>query len=196
MNGKEGQSLEDDKIITLYWERKEEAIVCTADRYEGYCHTIAKRILNNDEDANECVNDTWLRAWHAIPPKRPGRLSLFLGKITRNLAFDRYKSDHAQKRGGGEMALILDELEGCVSSTASVEQTVMAKGLEQSINQFMYTLSKQACTIFLYRYWYNYTIQEIAERLLMRENSVKASLFRSRSKLKVYLQKEGMFDEG
>ena len=128
MNGKEGQSLEDDKIITLYWERKEEAIVCTADRYEGYCHTIAKRILNNDEDANECVNDTWLRAWHAIPPQRPGRLSLFLGKITRNLAFDRYKSDHAQKRGGGEMALILDELEGCVSSTASVEQAVMAKG--------------------------------------------------------------------
>lgn len=93
----------DDEIIKLYWERRETAISASEKRYGRYCHSIAHHILSNREDSDECVNDTWMKAWNAIPPQRPKQLSLFLGRITRNLAFDKYKSNRAGKRGGGEI---------------------------------------------------------------------------------------------
>lgn len=184
--------LEDDRIIELYFQRDETAISVTQERYGAYCRSIARHIVGTYEDAEECVSDTWLRAWNAIPPQRPRKLSLFLGRITRNLSFDKYKAERAQKRGGGEFALVLEELDECVPTTDSAEQPVLDQELSESINRFLHTLPEQACSIFLRRYWYGAPLKEIAEQFSMRENNVKASLFRSRAKLKLHLEKEGM----
>lgn len=184
--------MEDDNIIELYFQRDEMALSATQERYGAYCRSIAQRIVGNLEDTEECVSDTWLRAWNAIPPQRPRKLSLFLGRITRNLSFDKYKAERTQKRGGGEFALVLEELDACVPTTDSAEQPLLDQELSESINRFLHTLSEQACSIFLRRYWYAAPLKEIAAQFSMHENSVKASLFRSRAKLKLYLEKEGM----
>ena len=107
--------MDDNDIIQLYWDRNEQAIRITSDKYGHYCKAIARNILNNEEDAEECVNDTWLHAWNAMPPHRPSLLSTFLGKITRNLSFDLYRKMHRKKRGESQMDAVLDELEECVS---------------------------------------------------------------------------------
>ena len=184
--------MEDEQIVELYLLREEAAITASAERYGGYCHSIANRILHSRDDADECVNDTWLRAWNAIPPQRPRKLNLFLGRITRNLSFDKYLADRAQKRGGGEIALVLEELDECVPSSSSAEQPVLDQELSRSINQFLHTLPEQACSIFLCRYWYSKPLKEIAAQFNLKENNVKASLHRSRTKLKDYLEKEGI----
>lgn len=121
--------MEDREIVNLYWERNSNAIKETASKYGGYCKAIAKNILGNNEDAEECVNDTYLNTWNSIPPNRPNVLSTYLGKITRNLSFDRFRHRHADKRGGGEIELVLDELGECVSGADSVEQEVEKKEL-------------------------------------------------------------------
>ena len=182
----------DDEIVKLYWERKEIAISASNKRYGRYCYSIAHHILNSREDSDECVNDTWLNAWNAIPPQRPNRLSLFLGRITRNLAFDKYKSNRAVKRGGGEIMLILEELDECVPSKSSTEQAVLDKELGETINRFLHSLPERESSIFLTRYWYGNPIKTIAGQFSMTENNVKASLFRSRTKLRQYLEKEGI----
>ena len=184
--------MEDDTIIELYFQRDEAAISATQERYGAYCRTIARHIVGSPEDAEECVSDTWLRAWNAIPPQRPRKLSVFLGRITRNLSFDKYKAERAQKRGGGEIALVLEELDECVPSGSSAEQPVLDQELSEDINRFLRTLPEQACSIFLRRYWHGKTIREIAEQFSIPENNVKASLFRSRAKLKQHLEKEGI----
>ena len=104
--------MDDAQIVQLYWDRNEQAIHATSDKYGNYCASIAKNILGNQEDAEECVNDTYLNAWNAMPPHRPSILSTFLGKITRNLSFNRYKHNTANKRGGGELPVVLEELSG------------------------------------------------------------------------------------
>lgn len=119
--------MEDREIVNLYWERNSNAIKETASKYGGYCKAIAKNILGNNEDAEECANDTYLNTWNSIPPNRPNVLSTYLGKITRNLSFDRFRHRHADKRGGGEIELVLDELGECVSGADSVEQEVEKK---------------------------------------------------------------------
>ena len=116
--------MRDHEIIELYWARNESAIAATAEKYGSYCHTIAYNILRNKEDAEECANDTYLGAWNSIPPQRPNRLSIYLGKITRNLALNRYKRCTAQKRGHGQVALALSELEACVPAEGNVEQAI------------------------------------------------------------------------
>jgi len=184
--------LTDEAIIELYWNRDQAAIEQTLEQYGGYCFSIANGILDNREDAEECVSDTWLRAWNAIPPQRPNKLSLLLGKITRNLAFDKYKMDRAKKRGGVEMNLILDELEDCVPASVSVEKAIDDIALSQMINVFLHNLPARECDIFMLRYWHNKSLAEIGKRLSMNENNVKASLFRSRKKLRVYLESEGV----
>ena len=145
--------MEDREIVNLYWERNSNAIKETASKYGGYCKAIAKNILGNNEDAEECVNDTYLNTWNSIPPNRPNVLSTYLGKITRNLSFDRFRQRHADKRGGGEIELVLDELGECVSGADSVEQKVEKKELIRAINSFLDTLSQEKCNIFLCRYW-------------------------------------------
>ena len=183
--------MEDREIVNLYWERNTSAIKETDTKYGGYCKAIAKNILGNHEDAEECVNDTYLNTWNSIPPNRPNVLSTYLGKITRNLSFARFRRRHAEKRGGGEIELILDELGECVSDTDSVEQEVEKKELVRAINRYLDTLSQEKCSIFLCRYWYAIPVSEIAARFGMSEGNVSVTLNRIRHQLKNYLEERG-----
>ena len=182
----------DAEIISLFWDRDQTAITQSANQYGGYCYFIANSILKDKEDSEECLNDTWLRAWGSIPPQRPNRLSLFLGRITRNLAFDKYKMRKAQKRSDGELPLVLNELDKCIPSSVSIEQVIADNELERLVNDYLRSLPERECNIFLLRYWHNKPLAEIGKRLSMKENNVKASLFRSRNKLKIFLEKEGV----
>ncbi|MCI5953381.1 MAG: sigma-70 family RNA polymerase sigma factor [Lachnospiraceae bacterium] len=184
--------MKDTEILDLYWERNERAIAESQGAYGNYCYSIAWHILYDREDADECVNDTWLRAWNAIPPNRPGKLALFLGTITRNLSIDRWKGRQTMKRGKGEMSVALDELAECIPDAHNTEDMVETAELERMINVFLHTLPEKDCNIFLRRYWYVEDYGAIAERYSMKLNTVKTSLFRTRSKLKNYLEKEGL----
>lgn len=184
--------MKDTEILDLYWERDESAIMETEKSYGKYCHSIAFHILRNREDSDECVNDTWLRAWNVIPPSRPNRLAVFLGTITRNLSLDKWKHKNAVKRGKGEMELALDELTECIPASHSIEDIVETAELERLINQFLRTLPERDCNVFLRRYWYVEEYTEIAGRYHMNLNTVKTSLFRTRGKLKAYLEQEGI----
>lgn len=184
--------MDDCQIVALYWSRDEAAIRETAARYGPYCRSIARGILASPQDAEECVNDTWLGAWRAIPPHRPGRLRLFLGKITRRLACDMVRAQSAVKRGGGTYAAALEELGECVPAVPGADQAVEDRELEQMVNRFLHTLPERACSVFLRRYWYAEPLEDIAGRYGMRVNTVKTSLFRTRQKLRAYLEKEGV----
>lgn len=183
--------IEDEKIIQLYFDRNEKAIQATADKYGHYCNSIAYQILNNREDAEECVTDTYLKAWNSIPPNKPSILRLFLGKITRNRAFDLYKKNTADKRGGGEVTIVLDELADCVASGSEPDKEFNRKQMQDAINSFLGTLSKEKCAIFVRRYWYAESISEISKRYSMSENYVSVSLCRLRKKLYDYLIERG-----
>ena len=184
--------MKDTEIMDLYWARNERAITETQLSYGKYCYSIAYHILHDREDSDECVNDTWLRAWYAIPPKRPNRLSLFLGTITRNLSFDKWKHKNALKRGNGELEIALDELMECVPAACNTEEAVEAAELGRLMNDFLHTLPEKECNVFLRRYWYAEEYREIADRFQMNLNTVKTSLFRTRGKLKIFLEQEGI----
>lgn len=186
--------MEDLKILSLYWNRNPDAIQEASAKYGKYCTSIAKNILGNDEDAEECVNDAQLRAWNSIPPQRPESLSAYLGKITRNLAFDRYRYRQAGKRGGGEIDGVLSELEDCISDGSSVEQELDKTLLTEAINAFLDTLSQKKRNLFLQRYWYAQSIPEIAKKNKMTEGNVSVTLSRIRNKLREYLE-EGEFEK-
>ncbi len=182
--------MKDNEIIDLYWERKETAIAESADKYGSYCHSISYNILHNNEDADECVNDTWLGAWKSMPPQRPERLSTYLGKITRNLSLNRFKKYTAEKRGLGQTELVLSELEDCIPDETSVEQIVDEMLLVKTINDFLYTQPEQKRNIFIRRYWYLFPIKDIAAVYDMSESKVASLLFRMRNDLKTHLEKE------
>ena len=184
--------MEDSKIVELYWQRNEEAIAETASKYGRYCGTIAYNILRSSEDAEECVNDTYMRAWNAIPPHRPNRLSTFLGKITRNLALNKYKGYNAKKRGEGQTDLILSELEACISTSDHVEGIIDELAVVEAINSFLSGLTKMNRAIFVRRYWYMDSVKDIADRLAMSENRIALKLFRMRKELRVHLEREGI----
>lgn len=183
--------MNDKDIIRLYFDRDQRALSATAKKYGKYCTSIAKNILGNNEDAEECVNDTYLSTWNSIPPTIPTILSAFLGKITRNLAFNKYKHNHAMKRGNGEFAVVLDELAECVSGFEYVEQEIDRRELVATINSFLDTLSIKKRNIFICRYWYSDSIPAIARRYGMTEGNVSVTLNRLRSKLKEYLSERG-----
>ena len=137
--------MEDHAIVSLYWSRDPEAIRRTGEKYGGYCRTIARNILPDRRDVEECVNDTWLNAWNAMPENRPSLLAPFLGKITRNLAFTRWRAGHTEKRGGGELPLVLDELAECASPAGTL-QTLEAAELEEAVNRFLHTqIGRASC---------------------------------------------------
>lgn len=190
--GKEMKDMDDKRIIELYQKRSETAISETANKYGKYCYYIAYHILYSEEDSEECVNDTYMRTWEAIPPQYPEKLSAFLGKITRNLALNRYKYYLREKRGNGKATLVIDELNECLPATNSTEESVEEKLLVELLNQFLYGLPKQKRNIFLRRYWYMSSIQEIAEDYGFSESKVKMILLRIRNKLKQVLEKEGI----
>ena len=184
--------MEDSAIVDLYWQRSEQAIPESEHKYGGYCHAVAMRIVNNPEDAEECVNDTWLRAWNLMPDQRPTILSAFLGRITRNFAINLIKTKNRIKRGGGEAVLALDELEECIPGGRNPEQALEEKELEKAIGRFVSQLPQPEKTIFVLRYWRVAPIDEIAEKLQFSKGKVKSSLFRTRRKLRAYLQEEGL----
>ena len=160
--------MDDEKIVALYWDRNEQAVEETSAKYGSYCGQIARNILDSGPDAEECINDTWLHAWNAIPPQRPALLAVFLGRITRNLAFDRWRRNRSEKRGGGQIDLVLDELAECVSGADDPAHAVQAQ-----------------------RYWYADSVRTIARRFAMSENNVSVMLSRLRGKLKTQLHERG-----
>lgn len=183
--------MEDRQIVELYWQKNADAISETANKYGSYCFAIAENILHNPEDSEECVNDTWLHAWNAIPPQRPDVLRMFLAKITRNLSFDRFNARKAEKRGGGEIMLVLDELAECLAGGTNVEAAYEGKELEQCIQCFVRSLSERDGNVFLRRYFFTEPVAVIAERYGLTENHVMVILNRTRKKLKLELMKEG-----
>ena len=184
--------MEDAAIVDLYWQRSDQAISETDRKYGKYCHTIAYNICANNEDAEECVNDTWFSAWNMMPDKRPSILSTFLGYITRNFALDRFKAKNAQKRGGGETPLALEELENCIPSLSNVEQRYEEKELEAAIDRFVSTLPRADRRMFIARYWFLAPISEISEKMGCSQSKTKMTLFRTRNKLRMYLEEEGL----
>ncbi len=184
--------MEDKTIIDLYWARSENAISETEKKYGKYCYQIAYNILSCQEDSEECVNDTYMRAWNSMPQHRPSMLKAFLGKITRNLALNRYKNLTAEKRNSGQIPAVLEELQDCISGTDNTEQIIDDLVLAEIFNRFLGTLTPEQRKIFMRRYWYLCPIKEIAAGLGMGESKVKMSLLRSRNELKKLLEKEGI----
>lgn len=187
--------MNDQQIIELYMERSEKAVSETYDKYSAYCNSISFSILQNSEDAEECVNDTFQKAWESIPPSRPNNLKSFLGKITRNISLNRLKYNNTQKRGSGNIDVLLSELEECVSDKFNVESEIYAKEFSQIINGFLSDLPIEKRKIFVRRYWYMDSIKEISEQYDIGEEKVKSILFRLRKQLKKQLEKEGMVYE-
>ena len=184
--------MDDKAILDLYWARSEKAISETDAKYGTYCFTIAYNILNNRQDSEESVSDTYLAAWNSIPPKRPALLSAFLGKITRCISLDHWKKRSRLKRGGGEIDLCLEELEDCVSGQESTEDKVIRRDTINTVNRFLSTLSETERKIFLCRYWYLDSVKDIAERFGFSPNRTSVMLRRVRQKLNAQLAKEGL----
>jgi RNA polymerase sigma-70 factor (ECF subfamily) len=182
----------DKEIIALYFKRSESAIEETQRQYASYCSAIAMNILHDKQDAEECIADTFLAAWNAIPPEQPRVLASFLAIITRNLALNKYKSRNVQKRSGDNTDLLLSELALCVPSDTDVESEVDAKELARIIDQFLITLRKDDRVFFVRRYWHTDSVPSIAKRFSVGESKVKMSLHRTRKKFKTYLEERGI----
>lgn len=181
----------DIDIINLYWDRNETAITESSGKYGAYCSSIAYNILYNRSDAEECVNDTWLHAWNAMPPQKPSVLSAFLGKITRNLSFDLYKKLRRDKRGGDNIDLVLDELAECVSGGEDPADNYDLAELKKDINLFLDSLTEDKRNMFVLRYWYADSVASIASRFKTSDNTVSVTLNRLRKSLKTYLTERG-----
>ncbi|MBQ8263623.1 MAG: sigma-70 family RNA polymerase sigma factor [Oscillospiraceae bacterium] len=182
----------DARIIELYFERDERAISETDRKYGPYCRSIAYNILFSKEDSEECVNDTYLRAWTSMPPQRPNILSAFLAKICRGLSIDRWRRDRAEKRGGGETALALDELEYCIpAGSGDPADELELRELQKLYARFISSLSTTERRVFLCRYWYMDSIKSIAHRFGFTEAKVTSMLHRTRERFRAVLEKEG-----
>ena len=183
--------MEDSQLINLFFERSEAAIEKTEVQYGKYCMTIARNVLHNEEDAEECVNDAFFAAWNAIPPARPSCFRAFIGKITRNIALDRYDKQTAAKRGGGEITEVIDELAETIPAKETVESQIEGKELGRLINTFLAGLPKEKRILFVRRYWYLGSIEEISEEYGLSKSNVKTSLLRIREKLREFLLAQG-----
>ena len=184
--------MEDQQIIALYWDRNEDAIAETHRKYGPWCKGIAFRILELQEEAEECVSDTYLQAWNNIPPQRPGAFRAWLGRITRNLALTRYRRFHAEKRGGGQTALALEELGDCVSGGNPVEAEEDRRAIAEAINRFLGSLPELQRNVFLRRYWHMASVADIAKAYGMSQSQTASMLHRCRKKLRAALEKEGI----
>lgn len=174
--------MEDERIIALYFAKDEAAIEETRRKYGAYCFATANRIIRDSSDAEECVNDTYLHAWNAIPPAKPDNLKLFLAKIARNLAIDRCRHTRAE---------LLCELEECLPAGSDTEGEAMARELGGAVNAFLFTLAERDCNIFLRRYFFAESTEEIAKKYGVRASNVLLILSRTRQKLKKYLEAKG-----
>ena len=179
--------MEDKEIIRLFCERCENAITCIAEKYDKYCFSIANNILSDREDAEECVNDTWFKVWNSIPPTMPTYLRVFVGKIVRNLSFDKYRASHSAKRGGGEMPIVLDEFAEVIAGSDDVEAEYERKELVMTINEFLYSVSERDRDIFVRRYFSVEDTGKIAKCHDITEKNVLMIFSRVRTKLRTYL---------
>jgi len=184
--------MNDEQIIHLFFARSEQAISEVREKYGNYCHRIAFRVLQNYEDSEECVNDTFLQAWNVIPPQKPNILSSFLGKITRNLALNKLKYNTAQKRDTGHIAVMLEELADCLPAKDNTEAIAEENFVIDCLNTFLSAQKLKTRKIFMRRYWYMDSIKEIAKDFGISESSVKMILSRTRNALKSFLEKEGV----
>lgn len=183
--------MEDCNIIKLYFERSENAVAESDSKYGKICRKVADNILHNFQDTEECVNDTWLTAWNIIPPKKPEFLGAFFAKITRNLSLTRLRKKLAEKRKGNETDLCIDELAECVADSKQNNITDSVE-IKDSLNRFLASINQKHRIIFMKRYWFVYSIEEIAKDMSMNSGAVKMSLSRTRSRLKSFLESEGI----
>ena len=179
----------DAQIVEMYWNRNEQAITVTAEKYGTYCYSVAYGVLHNEEDSKESVNDTYMSAWNSMPPHKPAILKTFLGKITRRLSIDRWRRRNAEKRGG-EIAEVLDELSECISPIGDPIAEIEKEMLDKTINTFVRELKDTEQRVFLCRYWYAKPVKEIAKLFGFSESKVKVMLMRTRNKLKARLDEE------
>ncbi len=186
---KGGKAVEDQKIVDLFFARSEMAIKMLADKYERLLYKVSFNILNNNEDVAECINDTYLGTWNAIPPQRPTPLSAFVCRIARNLSLKKYRAKTAAKRNS-QLEVALDELVS-VGLVPSAEEEWNAKELGRAIDAFLDTLDKENRVLFIRRYWFADSIRDLAQSLHISENLVSVRLNRTRKQLKSYLEKEG-----
>ena len=182
--------MDDQRIVDLYWDRDEDAILHTQRKYDGLCKTIAQNILGNPQDAEECVNDAYLKVWNSIPPQRPQSLVAFLSRIVRNISLDRYRHNNADKRSRGT-DVMLSELEECLSDASVVEMSA-EEGIAEAINRFLKTLDRENRILFVRRYYYMDANEVLAKTFMISENTVRQRLFRMREKLREFLEKEGI----
>ena len=184
--------MNDSKIIDLYFARDEQAISETQSKYDAYLRKVSANIISVSEDISECVNDTHLGAWNAIPPTRPNVFRIFLARITRNLSLKKLRAMYAEKRGGGESELTLDELESVISDGRRIDEGLEAEELSKLIEEFLSRRSEDDRRVFLCRYWYFDSIKDIAKRFDYTESKVKMNLKRTRDDLKSYLEEQGV----
>lgn len=180
--------MDDSRIIDLFWQRSEQAITAVAGKYGAMCRSIAENLLRNDEDAQECVNDTWQGLWDTIPPQRPDPLAAYVAKITRNLAMKRLTYRRAAKRTA--LVVSFEELSDCIPSSDSPEQILEGKELSRVIDEFLDTLDTDSRNMFLRRYWFFDSVAQIAAGFGVSQSKVKMRLYRIRNELKTYLAKE------
>ncbi len=185
--------MEDSAIVELYWQRSDRAIPETDRKYGRYCQAIARNICASPEDAEECVNDTWFRAWNLMPDKRPAVLPPFLGGITRHFALDKVKTYQRQKRGGGQVPLALEELSDCLPGGTDPARHCELEELKRAIGDFAASLNETEQKLFVSRYWYLASIEEISRRLGWSRSRTKSALFRLRGRLRDRLQEEGLW---
>lgn len=183
--------MEDQQIIDLYWARSQQAVVETERKYAPYCRQVAYQILRSAQDADECVNDTWLRAWNAIPPQRPVRLQAYLARLTRNLSLDRLDQRQAKKRGGS-MGVLLSELSECIPSPDTVERVMENREISHAISAWLRQQPERSRVAFVRRYFYADSLSQIARRVGLSEGGVKSLLHRQRGSLRQYLEQEGI----
>lgn len=187
--------MKDSEIIELYFERSEYAVEHTRSKYGGLLRSIARRILRDERDAEEAVEDACFKAWNSIPPNSPQNLSAYLCRLCRNTAIDRAKRNTSLKRGGGEYESVLDELSLPSSEGDMADSAVDRIALTEAINRFLGSLSKENRRIFIQRYWYMCTSEEIAAEHFITPAAVRMKLSRMRTKLKETLITEGLYYE-
>ena len=187
-----GVRIEDREIITLFFKRDENAIAEIEKKYGRYCYYIAYNILYNQADAEECVNDTWMNAWSSIPPNFPAVLSAYLAKLTRFVSIKKWRDSRRIKRGGGEIALVYEELSECIQSYTTVDSEIETKRVADILNSFIDSLEETEQKIFVCRYWYFDSISTISKQFGFTGSKVKSILYRTRKKLLTYLEREGV----
>lgn len=184
--------MDDVRIVEMLWQRDDGALSALKDRHERLILSVAQNVLKNREDSEECLNDTLLATWNAIPPAKPENLGAFVCKIARNLSLKKWRSKTAEKRGGKAFYCLISELDDCISDGKTVDETIDQRALAAIIDTFLRSLDTDERDLFILRYFYFYSVASLAEKFGFSRSKVKTQLYRTRQKLSIRLQKEGV----